>query len=72
MKTTNEYSELTGRLYAKTPKAVFAALAVSFLTRLGENGGNLPTPEAVQQQLLDEWQILHDNGIVQQQPPKKV
>lgn len=62
----NAYADELGAMFDQTPKAVFAALAVSF----GTQGGDF-LPEAIKR-LVDEWQILHDNGIVPQKPPKKV
>ena len=62
MSTNNEYAEYLGRLYTRTPKAVFAALAVSFAMRSGLVG--------TASECLDEWRVLHENGIVPQKPPK--
>lgn len=63
--TNNEYAASLGRLFSKCPKTVFAALAVSF----GTQGGDFLS-EATDR-LLEEWQILFENGIVKQKPPKK-
>lgn len=60
-KLSNEYAALLGKLYTETPKAVFAALAISALTR-----GELDKAE---QAILAEWLTLHENGIVPQAPP---
>jgi hypothetical protein len=59
-KLTNEYVEVLGDLYDKTPKAVLAAIAVSALT----NGGD--ELDEAQARLLAEWGALHANGIVPQ------
>ena len=67
MKIGNEYASELGDLYARTPKAVLAAVAVSVLTR---GGDDLDDPDAARARLLDEWRILHLNGIVPQAPPK--
>lgn len=52
------------------PKAVIAAVAVSLLERL--NGGEyaLLDPIGIQDAFLEEWWVLHSNGIVPQKPPK--
>ena len=60
----NDYALALGELYDKTPKAVFAAVAVSALTSGGDKL-NMAKPY-----LLREWRILHENGIVPQKPPK--
>jgi hypothetical protein len=50
--------------YDRIPKAVLAAIAVSY----GSAGGdNLQDAEA---RVLEEWRILHENGIVPQAPPR--
>jgi hypothetical protein len=64
IKVENEYSlAISGRLFASTPKAVFAAIAVSMLTAGGDS------MERVNELILKEWQALYDNGIVPQKPP---
>lgn len=67
LKISNEYAAAFERLYAETPKAVFAALAYSLARRLNED-----QHEAAIGELLNEWRILHDNGILPQAVPKKV
>jgi len=64
-KMLNDYARTLGALYDDTPKAVFAALAVSSLTCGGD-----ALAEA-RERVLAEWQILHDNGIVPQKPPRE-
>ena len=64
VKLSNEYARLLGPLYADMPKAVLAAIAVSFANRL--NDGVFQGVECL---LMDEWQALYDNGIVPQRPP---
>lgn len=63
LKTGNEYAEALGRLYADTPKSVLAAIVVSWAM--------CPQFEDVPAKVLDEWSVLHDNGIVPQKPPKQ-
>lgn len=66
MKSHNEYAHTLGLLYAQTPKAVFAAIAVSSMTRGGdhiEHAVNL---------ILYEWGALYRAGIVPQAPPQAV
>jgi hypothetical protein len=67
LKQHNEYERLIGEeLYAKTPKAVLAAIVASFCSVGGDY------PESVPDGMLREWTILHDNGIVPQKPPRRV
>lgn len=64
--TKNQYQRLIGEtLYAKTPKAVLGAIVASVYSDGGDN------PEDVPRLLLEEWQILYDEGIVPQKPPKE-
>lgn len=68
MKTGNEYAGALGKLYARTPKAVFAAVAYSFANwACGEEAVNRDEQVA---RFVAEWQALYDNGIVPQAPPK--
>lgn len=64
LKLSNSYQRAFGRLYAKTPKAVFAAIAYSYTSSGGDH------PEQSVANFLEEWRILHENGIVQQPPQK--
>jgi ribosomal protein L7/L12 len=59
-KLSNEYAELL-KFYNRIPKAVLAAIAVSFA--LKETEDNI---ELVEEQILKEWKILHENNIVPQ------
>jgi hypothetical protein len=66
-KILNEYSRaLGGRLYAETPKAVFAAIAVSALTAGGEQ------IQQADQRIIEEWTALYTNGVVSQAPPRSL
>lgn len=83
MKTSNEYAALFGRLYDRTPKAVFAAVAYSFahLIAADQSFGIKdalrglppvgPWNDVVIRQFLSEWKTLHENEIIPQQPPKE-
>jgi hypothetical protein len=52
-------------LYAAIPKAVWAALAVSYAS----NGGDrVNDTDFLRDAILREWWILHNNGIVPQRP----
>lgn len=62
MKITNEYSQVLGPIYERMPKAILAAIAVSFAARIFDG------LEAVPNAVMDEWQALFDNGIVPQKP----
>jgi hypothetical protein len=63
-KITNEYAQTLGDLYDKVPKAVLAAVVVSLMSCGGDN-----LEDDMPRQLLDEWQCLHECGIVPQRPP---
>jgi hypothetical protein len=62
MKKSNEYAKQFGRRYGKIPKAVFAAVAFSYAS----SGGDVQEHGVAK--VLEEWRILHDNGIVPQKP----
>lgn len=64
MKTGNQYSSLLPRkFYESCPKAVLAALAVSYASQGGDHLGQIDA------KLLKEWWVLFENGIVPQKPP---
>ncbi|MCE9567412.1 MAG: hypothetical protein K8U57_35880 [Planctomycetes bacterium] len=63
--THNEYAAALDELFDKVPKAVLAAIAVSALTR---GGDQLSEAKAL---LAKEWEILNLNGIVPQRPCKE-
>lgn len=65
VKHSNEYAQLL-RWYSDIPKAVLAAICVSLVARCGSE----LQPTAVERAVLDEWLVLHQNGIVPQAPPK--
>jgi hypothetical protein len=61
MKVSNAYAEqLPRNIYDATPKAVFAAIAVSLATHGDPFNADPLLP------ILKEWEILHQNGIVPQ------
>jgi hypothetical protein len=64
MKQSNSYAQMFDGLYAKIPKAVFAAVAFSYASAGGDNQKDATA------RFLDEWKILHENGIVPQEPSK--
>lgn len=65
-KKENQYQQqLDGRFYDKCPKAVFAALAVSYAVNHG-----IVSFEEITGELLSEWNNLYNQGIVSQKPPK--
>lgn len=64
MKVKNNYVEALGRMYAATPKAVFAAIAFSFANRLFLKSEGTEVADM----LREEWRVLHENGIVPQKP----
>lgn len=67
-KKTNEYAQILGTeyegLYRDMPKAVMAAIMVSFAS----NGG--ADLEGASARIAKEWEILHANGIIPQRPSK--
>lgn len=67
VKHGNEYARVLGRLYARTPKSVLAAVAVALAHKaLGEPAEF----EGVADVIATEWAVLNANGIVPQSPPK--
>lgn len=60
----NEYAELLPN-FDKIPKSVLAAIAVSFALRHNNEDLN-----GVEQDIIREWAILHNNEIVPQKPIK--
>ena len=67
MKTHNEYASAIVA-YSRMPKAVFAAIAYSFASRIIADGDS---PTMIEEAILNEWQVLHDNGIIPQPPPRQ-
>jgi len=62
----NNYTEaISPEVYEKTPKAVFAAIAVSFALLMEDGDFN-----KVDQAIINEWKTLNGNGIVPQKPIK--
>lgn len=64
-KVGNEYADAVMGIDA--PKAVWMAIAVSFAI---QNMGSIDNPNCdnLRAYILNEWSILHDNGIVPQKP----
>ena len=70
MRRLNEYATAGGgRLFEETPKAVFAAVALSFAMRSGDEEVKPDETVAVRASFLREWAILYRAGIVPQRPP---
>lgn len=66
MKVTNEYARAVGwAFYDQTPKAVWAAIAVSRCTAGGEGINDM---DRVIIAVMEEWEALYANGIVPQKP----
>ena len=61
---SNEYAALLGALFDEMPKAVIAALAVSFISSGGDH------LDKVALQCAAEWDTLYRQGIVPQKPLK--
>ena len=69
MKLRNQYlASIPAEMYERTPKAVFAAIAVSYALRCGDGDLDDLSPEVVGPALLEEWRILYENQIVPQRP----
>lgn len=68
VKIGNEYAQGFGRLYEEIPKAVFAAVAYSYAG--WACGEEAKANDEIVARFLEEWRILHDNGIVPQKPPQ--
>jgi len=65
-KKTNEYARAVPRdLYEAIPKSVWAAIAISSMTCGGD------WIDSAERRVIDEWLVLHDNGIVPQPVPAK-
>lgn len=64
MKTGNNYARALVS-YERIPKAVLAAVAYSFASRLIADDDS---PTMIEMAILDEWDVLHQNGIVPQAP----
>lgn len=63
----NDYAMAAGPdVFEAAPKAVWAALAISFGTTGGDHIDN------ARKLILDEWQVLIDNGIVEQKIPSRL
>jgi hypothetical protein len=67
MKAMNDYAVQLCDYYSKAPKAVIAAVVVSFLINHFQTEQG--TGE-VAHAFLKEWETLYQNGIVPQRPPK--
>ena len=67
-KKLNERLRYVAEIYDKTPKAVFAAVAVEFaLVASGEYGSDASF-DAAQERILLEWGNLYESAIVPQKP----
>lgn len=70
MKQMNDYANLIdAEIYIKTPKAVFAAIAVSFANQISAD--ELVRSGNATKAILDEWLALYNAQIVLQKPVKK-
>jgi len=65
-KKNNDYQKaISNKLYADTPKSVFAALAVSVLVNMCGKSF-----EEIDSAIIQEWDTLFKQGIVPQKPAK--
>jgi hypothetical protein len=71
LKVHNEYVDVIDE-YANTPKAVYAAIALSFALRIaegeGDDDGTSDVFERAAALVASEWRALHAAGIVEQSP----
>jgi len=58
----NNYVDVIPKMFERTPKTVFAAIAIS----LASSGGD--HMDDINEKLLYEWYLLWTNGIVPQRP----
>ena len=65
-KRGNEYLGAV-TIYSSTPKAVWAAIAISYASAGGDNLSSV-----VEERILQEWTALWYSGIVPQKPPRLV
>lgn len=65
-KKGNQYAAMLGDLYNEAPKAVLAAIAVSFAVILDGEERHERAANAV----LSEWWTLYDAGVIAQKPPR--
>jgi hypothetical protein len=73
-KLRNSYQEVLDRdVFDRMPKAVLAAIAVSFANQIA-GAEDIESFDGCQARILDEWRILNQNGIVPQRPiaPRRV
>ena len=67
-KTENSYQKiLSAEFYQKIPKAVLAAIAVSYV--INWQGTD---QEQAEENILAEWYTLHGQGIIPQKPFREV
>lgn len=64
VKKGNVYAKMLGESYNDMPKAVIAGIMVSLAYRLTGN----EDPVAAVEMCRDEWRVLHNAGIIPQEP----
>lgn len=71
-KLLNEYAAVLydSGMYASVPKAVLAALVVSYASTGGDLLQSAEGTGKMLHNVADEWRILHEHGIVPQRPSK--
>ena len=62
----NPYQQSLGKVFDETPKAVLAAIACSAYEQLGIPADEIPA------RIAAEWVALHFNGIVENNPTRRV
>ena len=68
VKMGNDYATLLDDDFDRIPKAVFAAIAVSFAHRIIGEGSDEERFAQVRRVIREEWAALYGNGIVPQVP----
>ena len=68
VKLGNAYAALLEGDYDRIPKAVLAAIAVSFACRIIGEGSEIERLAASRRVVREEWAVLYGNGVVPQEP----
>jgi hypothetical protein len=70
LKKMGDYpSQISAKLYAATPKSVFAGIAAGIVVN---GGASLGDADSADRYVAREWVLLFDQGCVESAPPKWV
>ena len=70
VKIGNDYAAALGDVYEKAPKAVLAAVLVSYAMLLAGEGTDAERLADARAMVLEEWGVLYHQDIVPQKPPR--